>query len=219
MGPEVTTFDLMRIILRGLPVTLQVTMYAAILAFFLAMLAGIARASKNKLISWPIGLYVEFFRGTSALIQMFWIFFVLPSPPFNIMLTPFQAAVIALGLNLGAYGSEVVRGAITAVSRRQIEASIALNFTRSQRLLRIVLPQAMIRIIPPFGNLLIELLKATSLVSLITLSDLTFQAMKTQQVFGHTTEIFAALLAIYFIIAYPFTLLVRWFERRRAWWK
>lgn len=210
-------FDLLPILLRGLPVTLQVTFFGAIVAFFIAIGAGIARSSKNRFVSGLTGLYVEIFRGTSALVQMFWIFFVLPRPPFNIMLSPLQAGVIALGLNLGAYGSEVVRGALRAVPRGQIEAGIALNFTPAQRMLRIILPQAMVRIIPPFGNLLIELLKATALVSLITLSDLTFQALKTQQTVGRTTEIFTLLLLIYFAVAYPLTRAVRWLERRRVW--
>ena len=79
-------------------------------------------ASKSVLIQGIVGFYVELFRGTSALVQMFWIFFVLPLPPFNVSLTPLQAGVIALGLNIGAYGSEVVRGAIRAVPAAQVQA-------------------------------------------------------------------------------------------------
>lgn len=210
-------FDLLPYLLPGLKVTLQVTLLGAALALVIAFIAGILRASKNALIRTIVGFYVELFRGTSALVQMFWIFFVLPLPPFNVSLTPLQAGVFALGLNIGAYGSEVVRGALQAVHRGQTEAAIALNFTPFQRLQRIILPQAMIRILPPFGNLLIELLKSTALVSLITLSDLTFQAMKVQQTIGRTTEIFTMLLLIYFAVALPFTGAVRWIERRRLW--
>jgi polar amino acid transport system permease protein len=210
-------FDLLPHLLRGLGVTLQITAMGTLLAFTVAFVAGIARSSKNRIISGITGLYVEFFRGTSALVQMFWIFFVLPLPPFNITLTPMQAGVIALGLNIGAYGSEVVRGAIAAVSKGQVEAGIALNFSPRQRLVRIIVPQAMVRILPPFGNLLIELLKSTALVSLITLSDLTFEAMKTQQTIGRSTEVFTLLLIIYFIIALPLTRAVRYLESRRVW--
>lgn len=210
-------FDLLPPLLQGLRTTLEVTLYGAALALVVAIIAGIARASKNPVISGLTGFYVEVFRGTSALVQMFWIFFVLPRPPFNVTLSPLQAGVIALGLNVGAYGSEVVRGAIRAVPRSQIEAGIALNFSATQRMTRIILPQAMVRILPPFGNLLIELLKATALVSLITLSDLTFQALKTQQTIGRSTEIFTLLLLLYFVVAYPLTRGVRWIEGRRAW--
>jgi polar amino acid transport system permease protein len=210
-------FDLIPYMLPGLRVTLQVTLYGASLALVIAVFAGVLRSSKNRFVSGIVGFYVELFRGTSVLVQMFWIFFVLPLPPFNVSLTPLQAGVIALGLNIGAYGSEVVRGAIIAVPAGQIEAGIALNFSPFQRMQRIILPQAMVRILPPFGNLLIELLKSTALVSLLTLSDLTFQAMKLQQTVGRTVEIFSLLLVIYFIVAIPFTRVVKWLESRRVW--
>jgi polar amino acid transport system permease protein len=200
-----------------LRITVELTIAASALALVVAIITGVARSSKNPLINGISGFYVELFRGTSVIVQMFWIFFVLPSPPFNVSLTPFTAGVIALGLNVGAYGAEVVRGAIQAIPRGQVEAGIALNFTPFQRMTRIILPQAMVRILPPFGNLLIELLKATALVSLITLSDLTFQALTLRQTIGHTTEVFTLLLVIYFLVAYPLTLGVRWLERRRVW--
>lgn len=214
---SIPPFDLLPTLMRGLMTTLQLTLWGSLLAFLVALIAGIARLSKNFFIRAITGFYIEFFRGTSILVQMFWIFFVLPLPPFNLTLTPFQAGVIALGLNVGAYGAEVVRGAIQATERGQIEAAIALNMTPALRLRRVILPQAMVRIIPPFGNLLIELLKATSLASLITLSDVTFQALSLRMTVGRTQEIFILLLAIYFLIAYPLTLGVRWIERQRQW--
>ncbi|HNS50912.1 MAG TPA: ectoine/hydroxyectoine ABC transporter permease subunit EhuC [Anaerolineae bacterium] len=209
--------DLLPTMLRGVVVTVKLTIGAALLSFLVAVLAGIARASKVWLIRTVSAFYIEFFRGTSALVQMFWIFFVLPLPPFRITLTPLQAGIMALGLNVGAYGAEVVRGAILAIPRSQIEATIALNMPPGLRMRKVILPQAMIRILPPFGNLLIELLKATALVSLITLSDVTFQALSLRQTMGRTKEIFTLLLAIYFLLAYPLTLGVRWLERQRRW--
>lgn len=210
-------FDLLPTLMRGLMTTLQLTLWGSLLALIVALIAGVARLSRNFLIRAITGFYIEFFRGTSILVQMFWIFFVLPLPPFNLTLTPFQAGVIALGLNVGAYGAEVVRGAIQATEKGQIEAAIALNMSPGLRLRRVVLPQAMVRIIPPFGNLLIELLKATSLASLITLSDVTFQALSLRMSVGRTQEVFILLLIIYFLIAYPLTLGVRWLENRRQW--
>ena len=215
--PETAPFDLLPALLRGLATTIQLTLAGAALALVVAVLTGVARASKNVIVRSVTGLYVEIFRGSSILVQMFWIFFVLPLPPFNLELSALQAGILALGLNVGAYGAEVVRGAIQAIPRGQIEATIALNMSPGLRMRRVILPQAMVRILPPFGNLLIELLKATSLASLITLSDVTFQALSLRQTVGRTTEVFGLLLVIYFLLAYPLTLGVRWLERQRRW--
>jgi polar amino acid transport system permease protein len=217
--PESPPFDLLPTLLRGLSTTILLTVYGATLALVVAVFTGILRASPFFIVRAITGFYVEVFRGTSILVQMFWIFFVLPLPPFSLSLTPFQAGVLALGLNVGAYGAEVVRGAIQAIPRGQIEAAIALNMTRSLMMRRVILPQAMVRILPPFGNLLIELLKATSLAALITLADVTFQAQTLRQSVGvaRVTEIFSLLLLLYFLIAYPLTLGVRWIESRRSW--
>lgn len=210
-------FDLVPGILRGIDETISLTIAGSLLALTVAIIAGIAQTSQYRIIRFLTGTYVEIFRGTSILVQMFWIFFVLPLPPFKITITAFQAGVLALGLNVGAYGAEVVRGALQAVPRGQIEASIALNMSPMLRMRRVILPQALVRIIPPFGNLVIELLKATSLVSLITLSDITFQARSLQRTQGRVLELYGLLLVIYFLIAYPLVLLVRWFESRRKW--
>jgi polar amino acid transport system permease protein len=205
--------------MRGVSVTIRVTLASALLALVVALIAGISRLSPNRFVRIITGIYIEVFRGTSVLVQMFWIYFVLPRHPFNIELSAFQAGVLALGLNVGAYGAEVVRGAVQAVPRGQVEAAIALNMTPMMRMRRIILPQAMVRMLPPFGNLLIELLKATSLVYFISLSDVTYQTMTLRQSVGRTQELFILLLIIYFVIAYPLTLSVRWLESRIQWAK
>lgn len=215
--PEVEPFDLLPTLLRGLSTTITLTFWGALLALVVAVFTGVLRTSDSRLLRTLTSMYVEVFRGTSILVQMFWIFFVLPLPPFNINVSAFQAGVLALGLNVGAYGAEVVRGAIQATPRGQIEAAIALNMSRTLMMRRVILPQALVRILPPFGNLLIELLKATALVSLISLADVTFQAATLRQSVGRTTEAYTLLLAIYFLIAYPLTLGVRWLERQRQW--
>ncbi len=214
---QVPILGLIPIILRGLPVTLELTLLGSVLACILAILIGILRTSPIWIIRAATGLYVEFFRGTSILVQMFWIYFVLPNPPFNINLTAMQAGVLALGLNVGAYGSEAVRGAIQAIPKEQIEAATALNMSPILLMRHVILPQAMVRILPPFGNLMIELLKATSLASLITLADITFQGRLMIQSIGRMGEIFGLLFVFYFALAYPITLGIRWIERRRRW--
>jgi polar amino acid transport system permease protein len=215
--PELAPFDLAPTLLRGLSTTISLTFWGALLALVVAIFTGVLRASDNRLVSSISGIYVEVFRGSSVLVQLFWIYYVLPLDPFNISIDAFEAGVLALGLNVGAYGAEVVRGAIQAIPRGQIEAATALNMSRNLMMRRVILPQAIVRILPPFGNLLIELLKATSLVSLITLADVTFQALTLRQSVGRPTDTFLLLLLIYFLIAYPLTLGVRWLERQRRW--
>ena len=217
--PESPPFDLLPTMLRGLSTTIGLAVFGSLLALLIAVITGILRSSPYRVVRVLASVYVEVFRGTSILVQLFWIFFVLPLPPFNLDIPPFMAGVLALGLNVGAYGAEVVRGAIQSISRGQIEASIALNMSRGLMMRRVILPQALVRIVPPFGNLLIELLKATSLVALITLADVTFLANTLRQSLGvrRIPEIYVLLLAIYFLIAYPITLGVRWVESRRRW--
>ncbi len=212
-------FDLLPTMMRGVSITIRLTLTASVLAFIVSLIAGISKLSKNIVIRTITTAYIEVFRGTSVLVQLFWIFFVLPRLPLNITISAFEAGVLALGLNVGAYGAEVVRGAVQSVPKGQTEAAIALNMSPSLRMRRIILPQALIRMIPPFGNLLIELLKATSLVSLITLSDVTFQTLILRQSVGRSQELFLLLLVIYFVIAYPLTMMVRWIENRIQWAK
>ena len=204
--------DLLPVLIRGAGITIQLTLVSAALALGMALVAGLARLSPLWPLRFVAGLYVEVFRGTSVLVQLFWFYFALPL--FGIRLDAFTAGVLALGLNVGAYGAEVVRGAIRSVPKGQTEAAIALNFTPWQRMRRIILPQAFVLMLPPFGNQLIELLKATALVSLITIPEMTFQGLTLRQTTGRTNEIFLWLLVLYFAVAYPLTLGVRWIERR-----
>jgi polar amino acid transport system permease protein len=199
-------------LLEGAWVTVQITVAACALAVVCGLLAGLAKTSPWWPVRWVAIAYIEVFRGTSALVQLFWLFFVLPH--FGITLDPIPVAILALGLNVGAYGAEVVRGAILAVPRGQYEASIALNMSPLARMRRIILPQAMIAMIPPWGNLFIELLKATALVSLITVGDLTFRAYQLNQATLQTVQIFLLVLFMYLGIALVITYLMRGLERR-----
>lgn len=209
-----TLTTLMPLLLQGTLVTLRITALAAVLATALALIAAVAKLSPWRGVRWVANIYIEVFRGTSLLVQLFWLFFVLPLPPFDVRLTPFSVAVLGLGLNIGAYGAEVMRGALSSVPRGQIEAAVALNISPFHRFFNIVLPQALANAIPPSTNLLIELLKGTSLVSLITLADLTFRANQLVEATFRTTEIFTIALVIYFVIAQAINLLMRLLERR-----
>lgn len=205
--------DLLPLLFQGAAVTLQVTALSMVVAFVLSFAAGFARLSRIKSIRIASSVYVEVFRGTSLLVQLFWLFFALPL--LGIELTALVAGVMALGLNYGAYGSEVVRSAILAVPKGQTEASIALNMSPWLRMRRVILPQALAIMLPSFGNLAIELLKGTSLISLITMADLTYQGMILRTFdSSRTFEIFGLILVMYFVMAYPLTLVMRWLERR-----
>jgi polar amino acid transport system permease protein len=206
--------DLLPLLIEGAFLTIQITLLSAALAIALALLAALGKTSPWRVTRWISNTYIEIFRGTSLLVQLFWLYFVLPLPPFNLSMTPFTVAVIGLGLHIGAYGAELMRGALAAVPHGQIEASIALNMSPLHRFFRIILPQALVNVIPPGTNLMIELLKATSLVSLITLSDLSFRASQLVQATFRSAEIFGLTLLMYFILAQVINLSMRYLERR-----
>jgi polar amino acid transport system permease protein len=207
--------DAMPFICKGAQVTAGVTVGGGILAIVLAFVAGLAATSHLRLIRAVARVYMEFFRGASVLVQLFWIFYAMPAVT-GYRLSPIFAGVLTLGLNLGAYGSEVVRGAIKSVPVPQREAGIALNLSSYQRTRRIILPQAFVAMVPPGASLLIELLKATSLVSAISVADMTYQANITVSSIGHQFAIFGIVMIIYFLMAQVITMVMRIVERRAA---
>ena len=202
------------LILQGALVTVELTVYGSLLALVMAFVAGLGRVSRFAALRWLATAYIEFFRGTSIFVQLFFAYFVLPFA--GVTLSPLQAGVLALGLNVGAYAAEVVRGAILSVGREQYEACIALNLSRWQSMRRVILPQALLVMLPTFGNNAIELLKATSVVSLISLTDMTFQANVVRAQTGNTLVPFATILVLYFVLAMIIAFSVRALERRMA---
>lgn len=204
-------FDLLPYLLEGVWVTLQVFAGATVFAVLAALLAGLARLAPLWPVRWLAGAYVEVFRGTSALVQLFWFYFVLPE--FGIFLEKRTVGIVVLGLNNGAYGAEIVRGAIRSIPRGQTEAAIALNLSSFDRVWRIILPQALVRMLPPWGNLQIEMLKNTALVLFIGVADLTYQSKVLQTDTQRTVEIFGLSLLLYFLMALAVTGAVRLLER------
>lgn len=206
--------ELIPLLLQGAWITVQITFFGSLLAIVAAILAALGRRSSWRALSWLCVAYIELFRGTSLLVQLFWLFFVLPLPPFNLELSAYTVAIVGLGLHIGAYGAEVMRGAISSVAKGQYEACTSLNMPASTRFRRVILPQALLAAIAPGTNLLIELLKNTSLVSLITLSDLSFRARQLDQATFQTLEIFSLTLLLYFVLAQVINFLMRRVERR-----
>lgn len=204
--------EFLPLLFDGMLITVTVTLQAAVLAVAVALIAGLGRLSSFAPLRWLAVTYVELFRGTSLLVQLFWLFYVLPH--FGLTLPPLSVAVLALALNAGAYGAEIVRSAIQAVARGQYEAATALNMTRYQTMRQVILPQALVAMIPPFGNLFIELLKGTALVSLITITELAFRGAQLNVLTLRTMEIFSIVLVIYFLMAMVITAFMRGLERR-----
>lgn len=203
--------DLLPPLMRGVRVTAQLALVSTVLGGALAFAAGIGKLSRFAPAKWLSVAYIEIFRGTSLLVQMFWLFYALPL--LGIRLEPTTAGILALGLNIGAYGAEVVRGAILAVDRNQYEASIALNFGPRYTLWHIALPQALVEMMPPFGNLVVQNLKDTALVSLITLTDLTFQAQNVRNLTLNSVPVYTLTLLLYFAMALVLSFAMRLLER------
>ncbi len=199
-------------LISGTLITIEIAVLAMIISTVLSVLLGLARLIDVRPIRWLVRGYVELFRGTSLLVQLFWMYYVLPH--FGIFLDPFTVGVLGISLNSSAYGAEAVRAAILAVPRTQYEATTALNMSPSHRMRRIILPQALIILLPPWGNMLIDIIKSTSVVSLISISDLSFQAYQLNAITFRTVEIFLIVLVVYFVLAQIVASGVRLLERR-----
>jgi polar amino acid transport system permease protein len=184
-------------------VTLELTVGGALLAAVVALLLGFGSRAGSRWLRGPSRVVIEFFRGTSLVVQLFWIFYVLPA--FGYELAALAVGIVALGLNYGAYGAEVVRGSVDSVPRGQWEACTALNMSWQHKVRRVIFPQAWALMIPQLANLLIQLLKGSALAAYITLHDVNYW---TDQLRMATSDVFfsyTAGLLVYFAIAYLLT--------------
>ncbi len=210
MSQEIWGFALL--LLNGFWVTVLLLVAGCALALVVAFVAAFAKMSPFFLLRTLAVIYIEFFRGTSLFVQLFWAFFVLPL--FGIFLSPIMVAIAILGMNFGAYGAEVVRAGIDAVPREQREASVANNLTRPQMYRHVIIPQALLFMLPTLNNNAIEMLKATAVVSLITITDLTFQAQIIRSVTGNSLYPFLAILVLYYLTSTTVTFGFRRVERK-----
>ncbi len=210
-------------LLQGAWVTVQLTVYSTIFGAILAFAAGVGKVSPNILLRGISIVYIEVFRGTSLLVQLFWLYFALPvagqALGIDLRIPPVVAGVLALSLNIGAYGAEVVRGAIQSVQQGQHEAARALNFSPRQTLTAVTIPQAVPEMMPSFGNLAVQNLKDTALVSLISLGDMTFRAEQLRNFTQDSTTIYSMLLLMYFGMALILTAMMRALELRVSRWR
>lgn len=212
---------------EGLLVTLLLTVGGALLAFLVSVLLGLMSINRVPVVRWTASVVVEFFRGTSLVVQLFWLYFVLPiftGTPWSELLGREWGALIpgllALGLNYGAYGAEVVRGSINAVDKGQWEGATALNMSAATRMRRIIWPQAWVLMLSGYNNLLVMLTKGTAAVVFISLQEFGYQIDELRK---DTTTIFAYTLGllVYFVIAWLLSRGLRAMEnrsRRRLGW-
>ena len=201
-------------LLEGALVTLKITAVSVLIGLLIGTFAGMGRLSKSKWINYPVSAYVEFIRGTPLLVQIFIIYFGLPSIGLNLQAYP--AAIAALGINSGAYVAEIVRAGIQSVPKGQYEAARSLGMTHGQAMRYVILPQAFRNILPALGNEFIALLKDSSLVSVIGLEAL----IKKGQIVISTTfasfSIYGGVALIYFAMTFVLSRVVRYVEKRLA---
>lgn len=197
----------------GLWTTLKLTALCVVLGTSLGFLIGLARASENALIRVPASVFVEFFRGSPVLIQLFWIFFCLPLL-LGVELSNLISATIALTLYMGAITSETFRASLRAVGREQMDACVALGLPKAAQILNVVLPQAVLRAVPTLLSNCISLFKESALVSAVGMADLMFIGQNISNNTARPIEVLTAVALIYFVIAFPLTRLVTRIERR-----
>ena len=204
---------------QGLGPTIVATVGGITLTIVLSFAAGLALLAPSRAVRILARSYVEALRGTSEVVQLFWIFFALPVL-IGFQLVPLWAGVLVLGLNHGAYGAEIVRGAVQSVPRAQFEGAVALNLTPAQRMRRVILPQALVEMIPPFNNLFIQLLKSSALLSFISVNELTRQGTAVlipnfnPQAFTIMSLVLVGYLVLSLVTTAVMRLLERWAARR-----
>jgi len=206
------TYSVLLEILSGASVTLALTLASFPLIVAMSFAAGLLRDAPVPGVGTAVMVYVEIFRGTSLIVQLFYFYYVLPLV--GIMLEPVQTAIVTFTLHFGAYGSEIVRSAVRNVPKGQTEAAFVLGMSNATIMRRIILPQAALRMIPPFGNTLIDVLKASSLLAMITIAELTFKANALIPVVGNAAAVLGVVLLLYFVMSLALTSLLRLLERR-----
>jgi len=195
-------------------VTVELTVVSLLIGLVVASLLVIAKFSRYAAIRWIATAYISVMRGTPLLVQLFLVFF--GGPQFGFEFTPFVAGVITMGFNIGAYMSEGMRGAILAVDKGQNEAARSLGLNASQSMRHVILPQAFKRVLPPLAGQFISLVKDTSLVSVIAITELTKSGREAITTSFSTFEIWFCVAGLYLLINLPLSHIASRLERRLA---
>ncbi|MEP2782526.1 MAG: amino acid ABC transporter permease [Pseudoruegeria sp.] len=211
-APVLGSFDLL---LLGLVNTLKITSLALMFGVPLGLVLALSRLSENRPLSAISAFIIEFFRTTPPLVQLFWFFFAFPIL-FNVNMTPFTTAIVTFSIQSSAFFAEIFRSGIQSIDRGQWEGARAIGMTRNQSLKRVILPQAVKRMIPAFMERSIELLKTTTLVSTIAYTDLMYQANDIAQRTFRPLEVYTVIALIYFVMIFVFSQLSIVVERKLA---
>jgi polar amino acid transport system permease protein len=201
------------VLLRGLGMTLAFTVGCAIVGSLGGFVLSLLRMSSNRLVKAATGFYVEFFRGTPLLIQLFWMFFCLPVV-FNVSIAPAVSVLLSLTLYMVAITSETFRGALRSIASEQHDASMALGLTPRVKILYVIFPQGLLRATPPLLSNVISLFKESALISSVGIADLMFVGQNISNNTARPLEFLTAVGVIYFLVAFPLTRLVGVVESR-----
>ncbi|MFA5535799.1 MAG: amino acid ABC transporter permease [Bacillota bacterium] len=214
MGTIAFIWRVLPVLLKGVAITLELAVIAITVGSFIGLTIALMKISRNKIFNLIGGFYTWFFRGIPLIVQLFFLYYGLPSV--GIVLTPFSAAVIGLSLCGGAYIAEIIRAAIQSIEKGQMEAALSLGMTHSQAMRRIIIPQTYKRLLPPMGNEFITLLKDVALVSVITMVDLLRSAQLLNQTYFKPFELYGAVTILYLMLTSAFVLLVGYLEKKFA---
>lgn len=206
-------FNSFSLLLVGAGVTIQITVLSTAIGFVIGLIVGVARISHVRLLRMLAEVYVEFFRGTPLLVQIFLFYFALPVLTGQ-RIDPFIAAISACGINSGAYVAEIFRAGIQSVDDGQMEAGRSLGMTWLQTMRYIIVPQAFKRVIPPLGNEFIAMLKDSSLVSVIGFEELTRRGQLIIAKTYGSFEIWMSVAVIYLVMTLTISRFVAYLERR-----
>lgn len=208
-----TVFRQFDMLLYGMWGTIKLTAIALVLGLIIGLVAALMRLSKKRYLNAPAGVYIEIFRSTPPLVQLFWTFYALPII-LGIELGPFQAAIITFSFQSGAFFAEHYRAGIISIDKDQWEGGRALGMDYKTLMRRIILPQAIKRMIPGLTNRSIELMKTTTLVATIGFTDLLYQALLMSQRSYRPLEVFTIAAAIYFVVLFICSMGSRLLERK-----
>lgn len=201
------------ILLSGIKLTILIAVVGLLIGFLIGAIAGIAKCSAVKWLSWIATVYVEIIRGTPLMVQALYIYFALPMM-LNTKIDPIAAGIIAIAVNSGAYIAEIVRGSIQSIDRGQVEAGRSLGLNAFQTFLYIVWPQAFRRMIPALGNQFIISLKDTSLLTVIGVGELTRQGTIVVSSNFRAVEVYTMVALLYLVMTLTISLVLRLIERR-----
>lgn len=203
------------LLLQGLGGTLRLFAICVVAAALVGLVVGAGRYSTRAMLNWPATAFVEFFRNTPVLVLIIWFYFAFPILT-GLQLTAFGAAAIGISLNGGAFAAEVFRGGMQSIARGQWDASRAIGMTYVQLMRRVILPQAIKRMLPAFTNRAIEILKTTSIASIVAYLELLHTARVIAASEFNPIEAYTTVAVMFIVVVYPMTLIARALETRMA---